>query len=248
MNDKDWKLWSNITFKTQSYRKNFDFIYENENIITEYEGSTYNIKIDEFRPPMIIGEYGFSVWNIELGSMIGVDFNKLINEHKIENTYAELLDMIKKNEIDVSNYKKIVFLHTFILRKEYRKCGITDELIEMFYRDFYNKNTAIFALIKPFQYNPIDADFFYKRKTVQIKENVRSSETFDVPAYEYYSLNELKEKTDRELNEYKLFAIANRCGFSRIDNSYLFKYSPKKTIARIMEKCEFTKINENSNI
>jgi len=241
MDSKDWTLWGNITFKTLGYRKNFDLVNDDENIITEYEGSVSEIRLAEQKPPIIIGEYGFSIWNIDLGLKFGVDFNKLIKEHAIENTYAELRDMILKKEVNINNFKKIVLIHTFILRKDYRKRGITDELIEMFYRDFYCKNTAIIALIKPFQDNPIDMDFYYKRKSVAVKESIRPPEISYVPAFEYYNLNELMEKTDREINEYKLFAIANRCGFSRLNDSYLFIYSPEKTVERMMEKREHQK-------
>jgi hypothetical protein len=222
-------------------------VNDDENIITEYDGSVSEVRIAEQKPPITIGEYGFSIWNIDLGLKFGVDFNKLIKEHAIENTYAELRDMIMKKELDINNFKKVVLIHTFILRKDYRKRGITDEFIEMFYRDFYCKNTAIIALIKPFQDNPIDADYFYKRKVVQVKESIKPLEIVNVPAFEYYNLNELMERTDREINEYKLFAIASRCGFSRIDGSYLFTYSPENTIARMMAKREYSKITENNN-
>jgi hypothetical protein len=244
MDSKDWKLWNNITFKTQGYRKNFDFVNDDENIITEYEGSVSEVRIAEQKPPIIVGEYGFSIWNIDLGLKFGVNFDKLIKEHAIENTYAELRQMILKKEVDIHEFKKVVLIHTFILRKDYRKRGITEELIEMFYRDFYCKNTAIIALIKPFQDNPIDADFYYKRKSVMVKESIKPLEVTKVPAFEYYQLNEFMEKTDRETNEYKLFSIGNKCGFSRIDGSYLFTYSPDKTVERMMAKREYAKINE----
>ena len=152
MNDSDWRLWSNITFKTQGYRKNFDLVNDDENIITEYEGCVSEIKIE---PPLIIGEYGFSVWNIELGIKFDVNLNKLITERIVENTFSELINVIQDKEIEIKDFKKIVFIYSFILRKDYRKRGITEEFIEMIYRDFYDKNTAIIALIKPFQDNSI---------------------------------------------------------------------------------------------
>jgi hypothetical protein len=241
MNDKDLTLWSNIAFKTQGYRKNFDFVNDNENIITEYEGCISEIRITDQKPPLIIGEYGFSIWNIELGLKFDVNLNKLIIEHIIENTYSELVDMIRDKKIEINDFKKIVFIHAFILHKDYRKRGITEEFVEMFYRDFYCKNTAIIALIKPFQNNPIDADYYNNRKSVQVKEKLKSSEIINIPAFEYYSLDELTKKKDTEINEYKLFAIANKCGFNRINSSYLFLYSPEKTIERMLEKRQHIK-------
>jgi len=233
---KDWNLWNNITFKTQGYRKNFDLVNDNENIITEYEGKISEIRIHEQKPPLIVGEYGFSVWNIALGKKFDADINKLINEHQIENTYSELINVIKKNNYNLYEYKKLVLVHTFILRKDYRKRGLTEEFIEMLYRDFYSDDIAIIALVKPFQNNPIDADFFFNHKFVPVKEKLKALDVVNVPATEYYSLKELVENKDIEMIEYKLFSIANKCGFNRIDDSFLFILSPKKVIERIEEK------------
>lgn len=232
----DWNLLSEITFKTQAYRNNFDMINSNESFITEYDGSISEIRLNKRKPPRPVGEYGFSVWHIGLGKRFAVDFNELIKQHSFENTYSELMQVIKKKEIDIANYKKIVLIHTFVLNKEYRKHGITEEFIEMMYWDFYDENVAIIMLVKPFQDNPIDADFFFNRKNVMVRESFDISNSITIPATEYYSLNELIEKKDTELNEYKLFAIANKCGFNRINESYLFIFSPEKIEERMFEK------------
>jgi hypothetical protein len=244
MDSKDWNLWSNITFKTQGYRKNFDMIKDDENFITEYDGTVSEIRLKERKMPVLIGEYGFSVWNINLGKKFGVNFDKLIKEHAIENTYGELVTTIKNKNLDISEYKKLVLVHTFILRKDYRKRGITEEFVEMLYRDFYCENIAIIALVKPFQNNPIDADFYFNRKSVSVKEEFNSEGTI-IPAIEYYSLKELIDNKDTELTEYKLFSIASKCGFNRIDDSFLFTLSPEKIIERMEEKRVFTKIIEH---
>lgn len=243
MDNKDWNLWSNITFKTQAYRKNFDLVSDDENIITECDGTISEIRISEQKMPLIVGEYGFSIWNLELGRKLGVNFNKLIKEYSIEDTYNELLKMIKEKHLNINDYKKIVLIHTYILRKDYRKRGITEEFIEFLYRDFYDEKIAIIALVKPFQNNPIDADFYLKRKSVEIKDklikpNDKSgfTEIKHVPSVDYYSLNELLEKKDTEINEYKLFSVASKCGFNRIDESHLFFFSPEKIIQRLMDK------------
>lgn len=246
MDRKDWNLWNNITFKTQGYRKNFDLVNDNENIITEYEGTVSEIRIQEQKPPLIIGEYGFSVWNIALGKKFGVNFDKLIKEHSIENTYGELIDVIKKKDLNIDEYKKLVLVHTFVVRKDYRKRGITEEMVEMLYRDFYCDNVAIIVLAKPFQNNPIDADFYSKRKSVLVREKLKITDGIKVPAMEYYSLNELLESTDTEMIEYKLFSIVSKCGFKRIDDSFLFILSPEKVLERMEEKHNHTKLLENN--
>jgi hypothetical protein len=238
MKTNDLSLWNKITFKTLAYRKNFDIINDNENIITEYDGYVSETRISEEKPPMIIGEYGFSVWNIRLGKDLNVDFNKLIYDHRREDSYCELLKLINDNKFNIYDFNKILIVHTLIVRKDFRKSGITQEFTEMLYRDFYNENVAIIALVKPFQDNKIDADFYYYHKTVKVKNKTKSTEINYIPAIEYYSLKDFDKKNDSELNEYKLFSVANNCGFKRIDDSYLFTLNSQKTIERIIMKKE----------
>ena len=240
MNRRDWKLWNNVTFKTLAYRKNFDIISTNENIITLYDGMVSEIRLEKRKPPRPVGEYGFSVWNIDLGKKLNVNLEQLIRAHDSENTYSELFDVIKKNVIDVRDYKKIVFVHTLVLNKDYRKHGITEEFVEMLYRDFYCEDTAIIMLVKPFQDNPIDADFYFNSKAVLIRETLNKAMDFSVSAREYYGLDELVKKTDTEMNEYKLFTVASDCGFRRINDSFLFLFSPENTLERMQEKLKYS--------
>ena len=240
MNRRDWKLWNNVTFKTLAYRKNFDIISTNENIITLYDGMVSEIRLEKRKPPRPVGEYGFSVWNIDLGKKLNVNLEQLIRAHDSENTYSELFDVIKKNVIDVRDYKKIVFVHTLVLNKDYRKRGITEEFVEMLYRDFYCEDTAIIMLVKPFQDNPIDADFYFNSKAVLIRETLHKAMDFSVSAREYYGLDELAMKTDTEINEYKLFTVASKCGFKRINDSFLFLFSPENTLERMQEKLNYS--------
>src|ERR1035437_2613914 len=200
---KNWNIWDNLTFKTIQYNKNFDMVNNNESFITEYCGTISEIRIGDYKPPIIVGEYTISLWNIELGKKFNADFNKLINEHHVEDIYNELLKITKNKDIDIINYNKIAFITTLVIHPDYRKHEITEEFIEFIYRNFYAENNAIIALIKPFQ------------------------------------------KKDTEINEYKLFSIAAKCGFSRINDSYLFIYSPEKTFERMLKKKEhYKKINQ----
>lgn len=242
MKNVDWKLWDNITFKTHGYRKNFDLVENNESFITEYDGEISEIRIKKRKPPIMIGEYGISVWNIELGNKFGTDFYELLKKYMLEDTYEELLNLVEKNEFNLNKYKKIVLVHTIILRKEYRKRGITEELTEMLYRDFYSDDVVVLMLVKPFQDNTIDADYYLNRKEVLVRESIKPSIQTKVSGAEYYSLGEFIEKDDAEMNEYKLFAVANRCGFQRINESFLFIFTPEKIIKRMLMKQKYSKI------
>ena len=236
---KDWKLWNNITFKTQCYHKNFDVIDTNDKFITEYEGNIGELRLDERKPPRPVGEYGFSVWNIDLGEKFDVNFNKLLQKHAVDDIHNELIDVIQKGEFNINNYKKILLVHILVLNEDYRKRGVTEEFVEMLYKDFYNDDVAIILLVKPFQNNKMIFEYFH-HKQVLVKESLKPSDVIGVPAIKYYSLEKLLNNEDVELNEYKLFSVANRCGFQRISDSYLFLLSPEKIEKRTMEKQEYS--------
>lgn len=245
MKGTDLELWGNITFKTLAYRKNYDFISTNENIITLYEGMISELRLNEKIFPKPIGEYGFTVWNVELAKTLNANIYDLIKEHKAENTYNELIEVIENRGLDVFDYKKIVFLNSFVLKKEYRKRGITEELVEMLYRDFYADDVAVIVLAKPFQDNNFDGDFFLKDRQVRLNDTRNRSNEYLVPAADYYSLTELLDNKDSELNEYKLFAIANNCGFWRLSETNLFILKPEKIIKRLQKKYKLTQVAEN---
>jgi len=238
MEKNDIALWSDITFKTHCYRKNYDLSCKNDNIITENEGEISVVRMSQHKPPLTIGEYSFSVWNIELGKKLGVNIKKLIKDQLLDNTYNELLDVVNNKQISINNLNRLILIHSLILHPDYRKHEITEEFMEFIYRDYYSDNNhdkiMIIALVRPFQNNPIDANYFLNEKSVTISENLGIYEK--VSAKEYYLLNNFLKKDDKELNEYKIFSVANKCGFNRIGDSHLFLFSPEKIFNRLIEK------------
>lgn len=242
MNKKEWDIWSNLTFKTNGYRKNFDFINENDNIITEYNGTISELKIADNIPPKIIGEYGFSTINTNLSNSFGIDLNKLLKLHRKENAYAELIELVEQKEISFIDCDKVVLIHGLVIHPDYRKLGVTEEFIEMIYRDFNAENTAIIALVKPFQDNVNISEYYYKIKNVRVyRQFMQINEIETVPAREYYGLDALRNESDKEMNEYKLFAVAQRCGFTRIAENHLFMLNPLNVYNRIKEKIRYGK-------
>jgi len=233
MNIDNWNIWNRLAFKTFSYRKNFDLIIENENIITESVGTISVLNILRRKVPTLIGEYSISVWNINLANLTKINVIKLIKSHNLEDTYDELIELINGNNFDVMKYNKIVFIHSLVIHPEFRKRGITEEFVELIYRDFYSSETCIIMLCKPIQNNKINADYYFNEKIMQIRTELNIS---NVPAMKYYGLNKLLNNNDIEFNEYKLFAIAKKCGFTRIGDSHLFQFKPDTIIKRIKEK------------
>ncbi|MFW6243020.1 MAG: hypothetical protein ACOC2W_02580 [bacterium] len=233
----DLELLEDITFKTLSYRKNFDMIQDNENIITELEGSVTKLRIDEKIPPEIIGEYELSIWDIRTAKILNYDTYEILQSVSGLDTYDELIKLINNKQFNINKYNRIVFIHTFLLKDEYRKKELTEEFIEYLFRDFYDDNTAIICLVKPFQNNKMDFDYFYHERYIVNKVDHDSANDQLIPMKTYYKLDKLLQKTDTELNEYKLFSVAAKCGFVRLDDQHhLFILNPKKTIDRLKLK------------
>lgn len=229
---KIWNLWKNISFKTTAYRKNFDLIDNNDNIITHCDGIISKLRIDEQKKPLIIGEYMISIWNVELVKMLNLDIITLLYNYKFVKSYNELLFAINNNYININDYDKIVFINTFVLHKEYRKCGIVDEFFEMIYREFYNKNTLILTLALPFQYNPIDFDYFKYRKFLYVDDDKKNK----ISGMNYYGLNNFFDKNNIETNTHKIHSILEKYDFNQIKNTNLFIFNPNYFIKRITYK------------
>jgi len=243
------KLWSDLTFKTIGYRKNFDIIIEGENIITEYNGNISKLRMVERKLPEIIGEYSFSTWDVRTAKLIGIDVSKLMDDFENEILYNEISNNSSEISLDLVN--KIILIHNVVIAKKYRGLGVLNEFIEMIYRDFYvNDNTKIFTLALPIQYNKNNLDYYTNHKYVKIKNMVNDSEDQikNVIASDYYDINEfIKNKPDRETNEYKIFSIAKKCGFNRINESNIFLLNPMEVSDRIKKKWKDIMLIKKSN-
>lgn len=238
MNKEDFKLWDNISTKTTIYHRNFDMVVPNDNIISEYDGIISKLRFREHKQPETIGEFTLSVWNISLGKLINANIDDMIEQYSDEDTYYEFNLFLNDTNFDYLNYNKIVFIHSLIIKPEYRKKGITEEFIEYIYKNFYDKKSIIFALVKPIQDNELNCVFYSKEKFIRFvdyDENGKSS-TKKMSAFKYYSLDNELNKTDIEINEYKLFSVASKCGFKRLQDGFLFQYEPENTLKRLNNK------------
>jgi hypothetical protein len=239
MTANKFEFWKNVVFRTKSYYNNYDNFIDGDNIITEQSGMISDLRINERKPPIPIGEFSISIWNISLSKLLNLNIKNLIHELKSEETYQELDDLIKYNSVydRIINCSKLIIIHSLILKQDYRKKELTEEFFEIIYRNYYDGNTIILALVKPFQKNVGLYNYLMDTKTVEVKNNLKNPNDFVIyPASTYYSLNSFLDKNDHELNEYKLFSIAAKNGFCRINESNLFEYSPNKTIDRLFQK------------
>lgn len=224
----------NIAFETQCYRKNLDLL-KNDNIITEYVGRISKLNINELKPPFKIGEYIFSVWDLSTAKLLKINTLNLLKSYKIRNAYNELYKLIKSKDFDIKKYRKIVVIHSLIVHPDYRKNKIVEEFTEFIYRDFYADDIAIIALVKPLQHNKFEFDF-YGKQTIRTYKQLDKKDYDLVTIREYYSLDSLINEYKDETITYKIYAVAAKCGFNRINESNLFIFAPDFTINRIKEK------------
>lgn len=230
----DYNLLNKLTFKTTSYRKNFDLSFKNENFITELEGIINKIKIGEKKLPLLIGEYGISVWNIGLAKSFDIDLIDVLKKHSIENSYQELNNLLYNDKISLDNVNKLIIIQNLIIHPEYRKKQISEEFIEFLYRDYYyGDNNKMIWFVKPIQDNTVDWDYYYNKKIISLKERIDDVSDKKISAYDYYDLKNIVKKDDTEENEYKLFTVASKCGFKRIGESHVFDFKPNNIINRI---------------
>lgn len=245
------KVLENLAFKTKLCHRNFDMISINESFTTDLEGSITLVRIEENLPPLQIGEFYINVFNFDIARTFNVDLLPLIYGHNKEGSYVDFIDLIKtsskKSLIDLDTVNKIYYVNNFIIRPEFKKLGVVEEFAEFLYKNFYNVNNEILLLVKPFQSIKDDYKYFTTERWVENRMNLQSPDTEITLARDYYKLNKLLDyNDDLELNTYKLFAVASKCGFVRtIDDSFIFRFEPGKIIKRIKTKL---KINRNKNL
>lgn len=220
------KLLKNITFKSTSYIRNYDFFNNGDNVIIETDGSILLTNINAKVKSTLIGEYSTSLWNLDLMRLMGNDINNLLVETEGQIIYDQFNECIINKNIDLNDYDRILFIHTVVIHSNYRKKGVFFEFIESIYRTYYTNKTLILILAKPFQNNDMDEDYYRLRKEVVVDNK-------PISALKYYSLNQYYDKTDTELNEYKLYNIVNKCGFDRLSNTNLFKLNIDRFLTKL---------------
>ena len=233
MNKEQYITIRDLSFKTIGYHKNFDLMITGESIINEYEGKISKLQILQKKLPLQVGEYSISTWDLDLGRKLKVNIFELFQIHADEPTYDEFNKLIKDNQSYVNDYNKIVFIHSLILTEDYRKKQIVEEFTEFIYREYHNEKILIVALVLPVQYNSESLNFYTNINWIINQDD----NSLKLPASKYYGLDKIiSDNPDQELNEIKLFSVAQKCGFERIDESYLFKLNPTKIIERLEVK------------
>jgi len=235
---KNYELWERLTFKTTNYGRNFDLISDNDTFITECDGEISEVRIEDDKPPFIVGEYCFSIWNLSLAREFDVDLLGIIDDDFTESAYTEIHDLIKDKEIKLNKIDKLIIIHTFILHPKYKKNGVFDEFIEYIYGKYYwGGDNKLLMLVKPVQTNEIDLDYYQKRKDIELKQELsKNSPVVIIPASEYYDIDGLLTKEDNEHNEYKLYAHACKSGFNRISDTHIFEFKSEYIKFRMEEK------------
>jgi len=235
------KEWNNITFKSKTYGYTHDTINPNDQFIFEHEGVITMTRIEDNLPPLIIGEFGFSIWNFDMARELGGNLSDHLKLKQVNDSYIEMKKCIANGDLYVHDSESLIVVHNLLIHPKFRKKGIADEFVEYLYKNYLNSATRIIFLVKPLQENEMDYEYYFEQKTIKFRENIGVGSSYRIlPASKYYALSTLiDDKDDDEINHYKLFAIASRCGFRRLGESFLFIFTPDKMKERIALKKKY---------
>ena len=236
VNEEFNPILNKLTFKTISYNKNTNIIFRDDSFVTEYEGIITKLRIEEEKPPLQIGEFSMSQMNVDIAKNFNADINSFLLKRVKEDCYTDLAWLVKREKFNFNEFDKVLFIHNIIIRPDHRKLGVTEEFIEYIYRTFFRKGIKIIFLVKPFQLKKDDFNYFMQEKVIDVRIRISDRSLQSFPAKSYYALDDLMQINDIELSEYKLFALASRCGLYRINDSYVFEFEPEKIIKRLQRK------------
>lgn len=111
----------NLSFNNKLYKTNYDLIIPNDNIITESDGTIYKLRINEKKPPLFVGEYNLSIWNLKLGYLLNADIQEMIKKFSQQESYIELNNIINNKSFDINNYNKLIIIHSVVIKKNIEK-------------------------------------------------------------------------------------------------------------------------------
>lgn len=231
----NFNIHNGLSFKVKSYGRNYDFFTLYDSFFKYDEGVISLSRNEINKQPKVIGEFSITKWNFELADKLNIDLCEFIKLEK-EDSYSDFIKLMDSEMINLNEYSNVVLVNSLIVQENYRKHGISGEFFEYLYRTYYNNNTLVLVLVKPLQSVVSDYLYYLNEKIVKIKPNVEKSETIEIPAFEYYGVNNLSKFDDTEMNDYKLFNVGVKGGLSRIGDTYLFKINEDAMLNRILYK------------
>ena len=224
-------LWKDITFKNTSYRKNYDLASPNDSIVTECNGTIHKTNTNLKEPAILIGEYAISIWDLRLGQLLTKRILDILKYYKNETVYSSLIKEIKRGNVQIDNYDRLVIVHSLIIHPNYRKNSLPEEFLEMVYREWYHDKCIIIIHTKPIQYNKGNYDYYFNHLKVEPMKGIEPT-----PAVDYYGLSSFIADKDEERDHYRVYGVAKRCGMNRVGRSNLFTLSPEWSINRVIQK------------
>jgi hypothetical protein len=237
------KLWYMLKFNDNVRTSNFDTLNSNDNLISEHIGDIKKLRYIDNKAPIPIADFSYSVWNFKLDRIIN---NKLINVMSdfiktfIDNglfknhQYFEIFNAFKNKTLNINTVDRLIIINTLIVHPEYKGKNIPEEFVEFIYKQFNNENDIILSITVPIQNNYEDFNHYNKYKSIEIKNDIKTPTTI-IKAKDYYDLNNLKSD-DEEIDFYKVYSVATRCGFDRINDTNIFILKPKVVLDRLLKK------------
>ena len=238
MQHKNREVLNNIVFRTTSFDRNEPLIYNNDNILTEGSGTITHVDFSaREHSNILVGEFEYTIWNLNYSRELNVNAIPLIKEHvRIGQEQYNQIQNLNENEIlNFNMINKLIIIHSFILNKKYKKLSIPEEFTEFLYKKYFQKNNKILIYSKPIQDNPIDLDYYCNEKKIINNKKHYSGRS-------YFDLDNLINEKDSEMNKYKVYSVASRCGFKRLGESDIFELKPTIIKNKINNKVQLIKI------
>ena len=235
-NFDNMKLWHMLKFKDNAHLSNFDILTENDNLIVEHTGEIIKLRFLEDKPPLPIGDFSYSIWNFKFDKMINNNLLSIMKDYmgNENHPYVDLYRILSDKTLNIQNIDRLIVIHTLILHEDYRKKNIPEEFVEFIYKQFNNDKDIVICNTTPIQHNFEDFDYYNNFKSIEIKNSLNLPATI-IKAKDYYKINELASDDD-EIDLYKVYGVASRCGFNRIEETNLFILNTNRVLNRMLHK------------
>jgi hypothetical protein len=176
-----------IVFNCNSKHRNYDANHCNDGVLTTYSGFVEQLRFNENKMPIKIGEFLYHDLNLLWGRTI-------YGDNYVEDFFVNHIDFFKKSPIislfhetfDYWNYDRLIVLDYFLQKQDINDFSLLDEYVKFVVKKHHNSSVAILFVPEPNQIY----DLFMLYKNVKINSRLAS---------EYYNVsdkNELYKQTN----------------------------------------------------
>ncbi len=222
----------NLVFTTKQTARNSDVLFENDKFISYNEGDIHKLRIfTDGKTPLILGKYFYYTIALEEIKKSEYDLVNFLDLLYSDDCFVDFKKTIKENkdiEGKILKHNRIFILSYIIVSPEARgKKIILSEFMKMFCKNNYSEDVIIVGYFKPIQHNWFFTEIILDEENIEIKDHIKDPPTI-VSSREFYKIENLSKSTDYEFDCLKLHSLAQRNGFSPLNQkNNLFVYKPQ---------------------